>query len=200
MTSLLVLLVCVVASFRADEVRPARIVTETVSVAFMPPRGPTSPVAPTERMDLAASGAPESRSLALAPERADVPPPRKNPRAPLAGLRGARGAPSGKPRSPAAQVARGAAAAPRQQANSAACLPRAGQLRLVRADGSDPPRVPALFLPLRRLGLAIQAKLAGPCTRQHAAGGVGPARSPQKPACLPVAAGLSVPAHAARAG
>lgn len=174
-TSVLALLFCLVASLRVGEVKPVRMVTEVVAIAMVNPRVANPPLAGDPAagvMHLAASGA-EGDAIAPAPiQPAPAPEPAKEP--PAAATGRSVSTPS-RPRpeaKPATQVARAAA---RPHAGARAHPRRAQRSALVAQAAPASTEVPAVFVPLRRLGLSIQARLPG----QRA--GTAPAAKPPEP-------------------
>lgn len=181
-TGLFALLFCVVASLRAGDVKPVRMVTEVVGIVMVSPRVAQA-AAPADAdagvLQLAASGTDQGPFDPTGPMSAERWQPAKVPAAPA--VRPAA------PQPAAAQTAtgKGVARTSTQVARAAsAAKPRTGgkvrtkpaQPAPVLAQSDRPaPEVPALFVPLRRLGLSIQAKLPGaPAT-------VAPAAKPANP-------------------
>lgn len=184
-TSLLALLFCLVAWLRAGDAKPpVRTVTEVVGIAMVSPRAASAAPAGDPGagvMHLAASGGDIGSSDTMGPMSADRWQALHVPSAPRAGR-------------PAAPQPSAAKAAPRTSMEVAraapAGKPRAGgKVRkkhpqrppvLAQALPAAPPAVPALFMPLRQLGLSIQTKLP-----PSPAGG-SPASKPAEP-CGPTA-------------
>lgn len=182
-TSVLALLFCLVASLRVGEVKvkPVRMVTEVVAIAMVNPRVAKAPLAGDPAagvMHLAASGA-EGDAIAPAPVQPSPAPERaqKSPATATTG-RPAPTAPRPRPEAkPATQVARAAA---RPHAGARAHARRVHRPALVAQAAPASTEVPALFVPLRSLGLSIQARL--PVQR---AGTAPPAKPPEP--CGPTA-------------
>lgn len=176
-TSVLALLFCLVASFRAADVKPVRMVTEVVAISMVNPRVAAPALAgDAVVMHLAASGA-ESNTIELAPiQPSAAPEVAKVAPAPAAG----RTAPS-RPRpeaKPSTQMARAMATRPRARSKGRS---KPVQRPPVMAQAEvAPPEIPALLVPLRRLGLSIRARLPV----QPA--GMAPAAKPGEP-CGPTA-------------
>lgn len=172
-TSVLALLFCLVASLRSGDVKPVRMVTEVVSIALVSPRAAarTGPE-PDEGgvLHLAASGGaappapvpPMQPFDTSQPMRADAPPFSVVPPMPASASRDR----------PPPAVARPPVAKPRPA--SARPRPKHAARPPVMAQAApSAPEVPAVFVPLRQLGLAIQGRLP-------------PVRRPGEPAAKPV--------------
>lgn len=166
-TSLLALLFCVVASLRAGDVKPARMVTEVVSVAMVnarqatlaPPADPAAGV-----LHLAASGSGNGAADPIGPMSPDRWQPLTVPAVPAhrpAAVAQRSAAPQPAPCKPVArgstQVARATPAAKSRGAGKG--RPRTQRPPVLAAAKPAAPEVPAVFAPLRQLGLSIQAKL-----------------------------------------
>ncbi|WP_427913288.1 hypothetical protein ACPWT1_22165 [Ramlibacter sp. MMS24-I3-19] len=176
-TSILALLFCLAAWLHTGDAKPARIVTEVVGIAMVSPRAAIAapaadPVAGVLR--LAASGTGGAATEAMGPMSAERWQPLKAPAVPAA-----RPVPADRPSTPQPSNLKPAAKAPAQVAHAtAAARHRAGgkarprtQRPPVLAQSAPPaPEVPALFMPLRRLGLSIQTKLPGSQARVAPAG------------------------------
>lgn len=174
-TSVLVLLVCVVASFRTPGVRPPRMVTEVVSVVFTSPRARAAGVVPTEVTALVASGVADAQARTPEPEHTEPAMPATTPHAQLVSVRDTPGEASVRPRSrPGMRVARARDGAAPRQFSAAARQARGTRPAAGRNDVSGAPRPPAVFVPLQQLGLAIQAKLAGAAAQQPPPDHAGP--------------------------
>lgn len=169
-TSLVVLAICVAASFRATKVEPVHTVTEIASVVFVPPRAPgTASLMPREVTALAASGTEQAPMQPPAAQPTDLPKPGPLPQARTASWPDMPAAAARPPRHRlAARVARAghSAAAPRPGAGRNRL--RGDQLAPDRSGFAAVPQPLPLFVPLQQLGLAIQAKL-GTAGAQHPA-------------------------------
>lgn len=188
-TSILALLFCLVASLRAGDVKPARMVTEVVSIAMVSPRAalaapPADPAA--DVLHLAASGGDGAPTDPMGPMSADRWQPLKVPAAPAADRAARADRPVAPQPSPGKPVARGstqlARATPAAKSRGAGKARPPAQRPPVLAQAKPAaPDVPAVFLPLRRLGLSIQAKLPAspaygpPATKPADRGGPTPA-------------------------
>lgn len=157
-TSLLALVFCLVASLRAGDTRPARMVTEVVAIALVSPRAAAhgSPDATGGGvLHLAASGGSTSGSVMPGTDPIDTsqpmgvaPPPVVVPPAPARPPRAQ--APVRVARAPVTAKAHTASKARKRPVQPAPVTAQA----TARA-----PEVPAVFVPLRDLGLAIQTRL-----------------------------------------
>jgi hypothetical protein len=155
---LLVLLVCVIASWRGAEQRPSREVVELVSVVYKP-----------ARMEAAAAAEPSNAHTAapLAQASADSGAPPKRPvqgPAPAA-VQQAKAVPRREPT--AAHSARPSMAVPKVvkvSCRPAAChaAPAATRTAKKRPGARQEPPLPAVFVPVRTLGLYLQARLGAP--------------------------------------
>ena len=166
-TSVLALLFCLVASLRAGDARPARMVTEVVSIAMVSPRAafaapPADPAAGV--LHLAASGGDGTPPDPMGPMSADRWQPLKVPAAPAAD----RPARVDRPVAPQPSAGKPAARVPTQLARATPAAKPRGAAKARQPAQRPPvlaqarpaaPDVPAVFLPLRKLGLSIQAKL-----------------------------------------
>lgn len=156
-TSVLALLFCLVASFRTADVKPVRMVTEVVAISMVTPRVASPALAGDAGvLHLGASGG-EGNTIALAPiQPSPVPDVVKDTPAGATGgaaPAASRASPEAKP---SAQVVR-AVARPRARAKPRS---KPAQRPPVMARVEAPaPDIPALLVPLRRLGLSIQARL-----------------------------------------
>lgn len=164
--SLAILLICGVASMRGRVPIPPRIITEVVSITYVPARS-ILPV--TSFQPLAVPGAP-AVAVEASPVRSE---PLETTLAPHDAPKVLRSKPQPRPgRKPSVQ-----AAAARQGPVMSARAPGGSHLQAGFAKvscraparcaggatgGSVPPPVPAIFMPMRDLGLRLQARLAGP--------------------------------------
>ena len=152
-----------------DEKPPVRMVTEVVGIAMTSPRVPAPKLLADPDagiLHLASSGADNDALDPTGPMSPDRWQPLRVPPGPAA-QRPATIQPAA-PQRPAVkatartstQVARSTPAAKPRAVNKAPTKP-AEQPPVVAQNVPPPPEVPAVFVPLRRLGLSIQAKLAG---------------------------------------
>lgn len=162
-TSLLALLFCLVAWLRAGDAKPpVRTVTEVVGIAMVSPRAATA-TAPGDPdagvMHLAASGGDIGSSDTMAPMSADRWQALHVPASPR----------TGRPAAPPPSAVKAATRTSMEVAHAApVAKPRVGGKGRKKQRQRPPvvaqavpaaPDVPALFMPLRQLGLSIQTKL-----------------------------------------
>lgn len=159
-TSLLALLFCAVASLHAGDAKPGRIVTEVVAISLVSPRAAGHAVPDLEDssvLHLAASGdgggraaVPDLRPIDTTQPMGVAPPrPMAIPPAPV----------SPPPRALAPVRVAQAPAAPRKRAASKVRTPPAQRPSMTAQAKPPAPDVPAVFVPLRQLGLEIQTRL-----------------------------------------
>lgn len=159
-TSLLALLFCAVASLHAGDAKPARIVTEVVAIALVSPRAAAQgapDLSDASVLHLAASGEgggpPAVRDLrpidTSTPMGVEPPRPMAIPAAPVKPPRA---------HAPLRVVAQAPAAARKRTAPKVRTAPVQRPSMTAQAKPAAPD-VPAMFIPLRQLGLEIQTRL-----------------------------------------
>ena len=169
-TSLLVLLFCLSAWMRAGDAKPpVHMVTEVVGIVLASPRVPTPKLLADPDagiLHLASSGTDNDTIDPTGPMSPDGWQPLQVPAGPAA-QRPATVQQASPQRSTgkatartSTQVARAMPAAKPRAINKARPKP-AERPPVLAQNVPPPPEVPALFVPLRRLGLSIQAKLPG---------------------------------------